>query len=110
MRETQDSDTVFFTGYAKLPSSITAEKLYQVIAVGIEVDPQTGIVVDCDVTLATEVAKAFFKKLVIGYSLMNGIEGLTDRFESRYHGSAKKAIITSLKIVNEKWLTYKSMA
>lgn len=102
-----DVYTVFFTGYAKLPSSITAEKLYEVIAVGIEVEPATGIIMDCDCTLATIVARNFFKKLVVGYNLNFGIEGLTKRFEKRYHGSARKAIVTGLKIVFEKWVLYK---
>lgn len=101
------SQTVFFTGYAKLPTAITAEKLYKVIAIGVEVDSETGIVVECDCTLATEVARNFYKKLVLGYNLNEGIEGLLLRFESRYYGSARKAIITGLKIMYEKWLVYK---
>lgn len=103
------AQTIFFTGYAKLPSNITAEKLYEVIAVGVEVDPKTGIIVDCDVTLATAVAKSFFRKLATGYNLNNGIEGLTYTFERRYFGSARKAIITGLKIMYEKWLAYLEM-
>lgn len=105
--EQSDVYTVFFTGYAKLPSSITAEKMYEVIAVGVEVDPATGVIVDCDCTLATIVARNFFKKLVLGYNLSFGIEGLTNRFEKRYYGSARKAIITGLKIMYEKWLLVK---
>lgn len=104
-----ETETIFFTGYAKLPSNITAEKLYEVIAVGVEVDPKTGIIVDSDVTLATDVAKTFFRKLTNGYNLSEGIDGLTKRFEMRYFGSARKAIITGLKIMYEKWLAYLEM-
>lgn len=104
--EYNKDDTIFITGYAKLPSNITAEKLYKVIAVGVEIDPHTGIIVDCDCTLATVVARSFFRKLVLGYNLSNGIEGLTKIFEIRYHGSARKAIVTGLRIMYEKWLAY----
>lgn len=99
--------SVFVTGYAKLPASITAEKLYAVIAVGVEVDPDTGVIIDCDCTLATQVGKNFFKKLTNGYCLNNGIEGLIQDFETRYYGSARKAIITALRIMYDKWLTFK---
>ena len=102
-------DTIFVTGYAKLPSSITAEKLYQVIAIGVEIDPQTGVIVETDCTLATEVGKNFYRKLVLGYNLFDGIDGLVERFEKRYHGSARKAIITGLKIMYEKWLAYNQL-
>jgi len=100
-------ETVFFTGYAKLPSNITAAKLYEVVAVGVEVDPNTCIIVDCDCTLATNVARKFVRSLILGYNLGEGIEGLTDSFEKRYYGSARKALITSLRIMYEKWLAYR---
>ncbi len=104
----QEAETVLFTGHAKPPSSITAEKVFQVITVGIEVDSKTGIIVDCDVTLASNVAKNFFHKLVLGYSLADGIDGLTEKFEARYHGSARKAILTCLRSICEKWIIYKN--
>lgn len=109
MTEKPEPQTVFITGYAKLPSSITAEKLYQVIAIGVEIDPDTGIIVETDCTLATQVGKNFYRKLVLGYNLSEGLDALIARFEKRYHGSARKAIITGLKIMYEKWLAYKQM-
>jgi len=99
-------DTVFITGHAKLPTAITAEKLYEVIAIGVEVDSQTGIIINSDCTLATDVGKNFFKKLTIGYCLLNGIEPLILQFENRYYGSARKAIVTALKLMYDKWLIF----
>ena len=100
-------NTIFLTGYAKLPTAITAEKLYQVIAIGVEVDPNTGIIIDADCTLATELGRNFFKKVTVGHNLETGDEALIKEFERRYHGSARKAVITALKLVHEKWLSYK---
>lgn len=103
--ETQD--TVFITGYAKLPTAITAEKLYQVIAIGLEVDPKTGEIVDGDCTLATELGRAFFKRVVIGHNIETGLEELAEEFEVRYQGSARKAILTALKLVHGQWMSNK---
>lgn len=109
LKETEQprTETVFFTGYAKLPSNITAAKLYEVVAVGIEVDPNTCIIVACDCTLATKVARDFVNSLIVGYNIGNGIDGLIDSFEKRYFGSARKALTTSLRIMYEKWRVYK---
>lgn len=100
-------ETIFFTGYAKLPSNITAAKLYEVVAIGVEVNSHTGEVIACDCTLATKVARNFVNSLIVGYNLSKGIDELTDRFERRYYGSARKALTTSLKIMYDKWLAYK---
>lgn len=101
-------NTVFITGHAKLPTAITAEKLYEVIAIGVEIDIETGIIISSDCTLATKVGRNFFEKLTTGYCLLNGIEPLILKFENRYYGSARKAIITALKFVYDKWLTFET--
>lgn len=101
-----DDNIIFITGYAKLPGSITAAKMYQVIGIALEVDGETGRILDSDCTLATELGKTFFKKLTVGYCLDDGMEGLFERMDRRYHGSAKKAIITALKSAYEKWKIY----
>lgn len=99
-------NTIFITGYAKLPTAITAEKMYEVIAIGVEIDSDTGTIVDCDCTLATSVGRDFFRKLTTGYCLFQGIDPLIDSFEKRYYGSARKAIITALKIMYDKWQSF----
>jgi len=99
-------NTVFITGHAKLPTAITAEKLYEVITIGIEVDTETGIIISSDCTLATDVGRKFFTKLTTGYCLLNGIDQLILKFEKRYYGSARKAIVTALKHMYDKWLIY----
>lgn len=100
-------DTIFVTSYAKLPTAITAEKLYQVIAIGLEVEPLTGEIVDGDCTLATELGRDFFKRVVIGHNIETGSEELMKEFETRYQGSARKAILTALKLVHGQWISMK---
>ena len=101
-----NDNTVFIAGYAKLPESITAEKLYKVIAVGLVVDVVTYEIVDCDCTLATDAGRNFFKKLTKGYSLKHGIEPLVQDFFDRYYGGSRKAIISALRNCYEKWLVF----
>jgi len=101
-----ENNTIFITAHAKLPNAITAEKLYEVIAIGVEVESETGVIVDSDCTLATNVGRNFFKKLTTGYCLFNGIDPLIQKFEKRYYGSARKAIITALKLLYDRWLVF----
>jgi hypothetical protein len=93
---------IFVTGYAKLPQGITAAELYSIIAVGMMVDRNTGVIADVDCTLATEMGKNFVKSLVVGKNL-NEVEAIDAEFNENYFGSAKKALISAIRTCNEKF-------
>lgn len=109
----QETDTcgtrsIFITGYARLPQGISATELYKVLGIAVEVDPSSGVIIDADCTLATSVGKNFLRKLLIGYSLEQGIDPLVREVEARYFGSARRPIIAALKVVYQRYVAYKS--
>jgi hypothetical protein len=89
--------TIFFAGKARPGEGLTAEKLYGVLTIGLEVDMENGNILEADCTLSTEVAKKFFSKIVKGYSLENGIEPLLRNLNERYHGDVGRALGAALK-------------
>lgn len=93
---------VFLTGYAKLPQGITASELYSVICVGLLVDKDTGIIVDAECSLVTDLAKKVFKSLVVEHNLKD-IETIEQGFVEIYYGSAKKALISAMRTCHEKF-------
>lgn len=97
-----DNNEIFVTGYAKLPQGITAAELYSIIAVGMIVDKGTGLIVDVDCTLATDMGKNFVKRIVVGKNL-NDVEEIDNTFNEMYYGSAKKALISAIRTCNEKF-------
>jgi hypothetical protein len=97
-----ERNEIFITGYAKLPQGITAAELYSIIAVGMLVERDTGLINDVDCTLATEMAKNFVKSLIVGKSL-NEIDSIDAEFNENYYGSAKKALISAIRTCNEKF-------
>jgi hypothetical protein len=100
-------DTLFFTGYAKLPAGITATEMFRVVGIGLEVKARTGEIIAADCTLATEVGRRFFANLVEGRRLDEDFAILVNLVEKRYYGNAQKAIITALKIAREKFRAYR---
>lgn len=99
-------DTVLFSGYAKLPVGITASEVYKIIGLIVVVDMKNGVVIDADCTLATRAAREYLTKLMIGYDLDDGTEGLQAILDKRYQSSAKKAISTAFRIVYDKYRSY----
>lgn len=97
------NDEILVTGYAKLPQGITATELYTIVGMSILLERNTSLILDLDCTLATQVARDFVKRLVVGKHLKN-LEEIEACFEESYFGSAKKAIISAIRTCNERYL------
>ena len=95
-----------FSGYAKLPLGITASELYKVIGVVVVIRVETGEIVEADCTLATDVARTFVSRTLIGQTLKHGPDAVLRVIDRLYQGSAKKAIMTSLRIIYDKYRNY----
>lgn len=108
MLSEQSNEQVLFSGYAKLPIGITAAEMYKVIGVIVVVDMQSGLIVKADCTLATELARQYITKCLIGYNLSNGYEDLQNILDKQYQGSAKKAVATAVRIIYDKYRSFKN--
>lgn len=102
----QDDGLILFSGYAKLPLGITASELYKVIGVIVVIRMETGEIIEADCTLATNTARAFVSRTLVGQSLKNGPDQLLRIIDRLYQGSAKKAIMTSLRIIYDKYRSF----
>ncbi|MGI6096533.1 MAG: DUF3870 domain-containing protein [Dethiobacteria bacterium] len=103
----QEEKTILVTGYAKLPHNIAATHSKQGIILALEIDPQTSKVVDAECTVRTNLAQKFIRELIVGADLINGFDKLLVDIEKHYLGGANKAIITALKVVHSKYLSYR---
>ena len=92
MSNEKQHEMVLFSGYAKVPVGITAAEVYKVIGLIVVVDIETGIITEADCTLATKLARDYISKLLIGYDLSKGSEGIQAILDRQYQGNAKKAI------------------
>ena len=103
-----DRNTVLLSGYAKLPSNITAEAVYNTLVIAVLFDRRTGIIIEAEASVVTELSKRFIAELLIGYDLNSGPEPLIAAFEEYYLGNAKKALETALRSIFTKYQDYVS--
>ena len=101
------NDPVLFSRSAKLPAGITASEMYKVIGVIVIVNMETGEIVKADCTLATGVAREHVANTIVGYNLNRGPEPLQVILETVYQGSAKKAVTTAIRIIYDKYRSFK---
>lgn len=101
--EKPHTQIILFSGYAKLPTGITASEMYKVVGVILTVDVDTGLIVEADCTLATRLARKHVSTILVGKSLKHGPDQILHLVDQTYQGSAKKAIITALRIIYDKY-------
>jgi hypothetical protein len=98
---------VLFSGYAKLPTGITATEIYKMVGVTVLIDMNSGVIVNADCTLVTELAQRHVSQALIGHDLTNGPDYLVQLIDRIYQGNAKRAIITALRVIYEKYRAHK---
>jgi CheY-specific phosphatase CheX len=96
------AEEIFLTGYAKLPSNITASKMYEVIAVGLLIKSETGEILEAECTLSTQLANKFVSRMLVGKNI-NQMEEIENVIDISYFGSAKKAIKTAAQNCKKKY-------
>lgn len=106
MTAAHQSNTILLSSYAKLPSSTTAEAVYEVLVLTVLFDSRTGSIVEAEASMVTDLAKTFISNLIVGYNLNDGPDGLIELFDTYYHGHAKKALETAIRGVCNKYRDY----
>lgn len=92
-----------FSGYARLPSNTTAQKIYEELLLVVVVDLDTGVIRSAECTMVTGLAKEFVNNLIIGYDMKQGVDPLIQRFERQYQGHLKRALTSSLKMIGNQY-------
>lgn len=101
-----DGNTLLLSGYAKLPANTTAEMVYNTLVLVVIVDKRTGVILDAEPSVVTALARQYIDDILSGYDLNNGPEPLLETFEECYHGSAKRALETAIRMVFSKYRDY----
>ncbi len=102
----RERNTVLLSGYAKLPTNITAEMVYEMLAVAVLFDRRSGIILEAEASMVTNIARKFIAELLVGYNLNDGPDELMEDFETYYHGNAKRALETAIRMIFSKYQEY----
>ena len=102
----RERNTVLLSGYAKLPTNITAEMVYEMLAVAVLFDRRSGIILEAEASMVTNIARKFIAELLVGYNLNDGPDELMEDFETYYHGNAKRALETAIRMIFNKYQEY----
>ena len=80
--------------------------MYNILVVAVVFDIRTGVIIDAEASMVTDLAKRFISELMVGYNMHDGPDELMEVFERYYHGTAKKALETALRAVFARYKDY----
>lgn len=95
--------TVLVTGYAKAPLGTAMQEVYRYAGIVLEIDPQTDTIVDAEFTFITDLARRYLRRLLVGYSLRQGLDPLVERICSHYFAPSQQAIIVALRAAVQRY-------
>lgn len=99
----QSNQTVLVTGYAKAPKGTVMQEIYSFCGVIFEIDPATNIIVDAEIALITDVAKRFFKTLLVGRNLDSDLDLIIAQIKKRYLAPSRDAMIIAIKTATQRY-------
>lgn len=100
--------SVYFVGYARLSELTPVKKQLDRVAVGIEVDMLTGVILNSSVTIPTRLGQKVIRSCIVGHNAKSDFDIIVDNIEKRFQGEAQRPIIMALKNAFEKVRSYKS--
>ncbi|MDY6821586.1 MAG: DUF3870 domain-containing protein [Deferribacterota bacterium] len=96
------------TAYTPAPRGTSMHELYKYAGVVLEIDTLNDTIVDAELTLITDLAKRFFKRLLIGYDLKKGSEELSKIIRNKYWAPSDEAFIACLNVAIRRYFDTKS--
>lgn len=99
--------SIICVGYSRLPEGMTGYKLYGSMGVGLEIDVKTNKIINATATFVTSMCTSFLCDIFKGHDVNQGIEEPIKKFEEKYYGMGKKAIIAAVNDAYNQYLMYK---
>ncbi len=90
-------NTILISGHAKFPVASVARSQFDICTITIEAEIDTWKIVFVDCVLITDTAKNFISNIVSKQILDSaGLQAMAEEIEYRYHGYAKKTLLSAL--------------
>jgi hypothetical protein len=101
-------DTVIVTGYAKAPQGTSMYELYKHVGIVLEINHKTHTIERADFTFVTGLTKDFFERILIGYSLNEGLDPLIQTIKEHYFAPSQPAMIVALQSAVQRYWDFTS--
>lgn len=94
--------TIFLSGYAKVPKGTNLSNS-ETFGVMLEIDIRTNEIIDVDSTFVTDLAKDYFKRLLVGRDFVADIDEIIKDVDRHMLIPSVLSVEMSLKIAHQRY-------
>ena len=98
--------TVYFCGYAKLPSALASIAANGMLTLGLLIEIETGTIVDVSVTLLSALGINQVRSYFLGKNINKDFDQIVEEVGYCHQGNAAKSIIKAAGDIRRNYLEY----
>lgn len=98
--------TVYFCGYAKLPTNMSANNVFGQITLGLLIDMETGRITDVSCTLLSSLAIDLVRSYLQNRHILDDYDGMVEEITYRHQGNAQRPLIKALGDIRRNYLDF----
>lgn len=98
--------TAYFCGYAKLPSALPTTTTNNGLTLGLELELESGKILDASVTFLSELALKMVKSYTVGKNIVDDFDEMTEEILCRHQGVAAKPLIKAMTDIRRNYIEY----
>lgn len=97
-------NTVLVTAYAKAPQGTAFFEVYKHVGIVLEIDKATHQIKDAEFMFITDLAKDFFKRMLVDFDFSSDLNVLIERIEEHYMAPSVGSVVVALKSAQKRYL------
>lgn len=95
--EENKSDIVYLVGYGRLPEGTTAKHVYNILGLGVELDRESGTILEVSCTTVPPHGNEILRKIIVGKRLEKDFALISRQIRRRYIDRTRGALLAALE-------------
>ena len=93
----KSDDVVYVVGYGRLPEGTTAKHVYNILGLGVELDRESGTILEVSCTTLPPHGNEVLKKIIVGKKLEKDFELIASEIKRCYIDRTRGALLAALE-------------
>ncbi|UUX35094.1 DUF3870 domain-containing protein [Fundicoccus culcitae] len=99
-------DTVFVSGYTRLPKGTVMYEESAVVGVMFEVNRTSHIIVKAECTFVTQLAQDYFRRMLVGMNFVDDLDEILKTVEANLFIPSAPSIAGAIKVAQQRYIDH----